>query len=239
VTLIVMSGTILIRRRIGLERLSANNEVAGFKFATIGVLYAVLLGFAVIVVWQRFNDAENAVAQEAGAAATIYRLAQGLGDAPSAALRARLAAYLASALNEDWPAMEHGGDSPGARRALDDLYAALLAFHPVDLRDAGIQSDLLHQLDHLTQARRDRLVMASGTVPGVLWFVLFGGAFLTISFTFFFGAENVFVQALMTGVLTALILSALLVAIAIDRPFAGSVKVTAEPLGRVLKDLRP
>lgn len=124
------------------------------------------------------------------------------------------------------------------RRALDGLYAALLTFHPVDLRELGIQGDMLHQLDHLTQARRDRLVMASGTVPGVIWFVLFGGAMLTISFTFFFGAENVFVQALMTGILTALILSALLVAVAIDRPFAGTVKVTSEPLATVLQDLQ-
>src|SRR5580692_5091050 len=101
VTLIVMCCTILIRRWVGLQRLSTNNEVAGFKFATIGVLYAVLLGFAVIVVWERFNDAENAVAQEAGAAATLYRLAQGLGDAPGAAIRKRLTAYLESALAQD------------------------------------------------------------------------------------------------------------------------------------------
>src|SRR3954470_15594423 len=47
-TLIAMGGPILIRRRLSLERLSTNNEVAGFKFATIGVLYAVLLAFAVI-----------------------------------------------------------------------------------------------------------------------------------------------------------------------------------------------
>jgi len=239
VTLTVMCGTISIRRWIGLERLSTNNEVAGFKFATIGVLYAVLLGFAVIVVWQRFNDAENTVAQEAGAAATIYRLAQGLGATPGAAIRQRLSAYLDAALNQDWPAMERGRDSSEARHALDDLYAALLGFHPADLREAGIQNNLLRQLDHLTQARRNRLVMASGTVPGVIWFVLFSGAMLTISFTFFFGAESVFVQALMTGILTALIFSALLVAVAIDRPFAGSVKVTAEPLAAVLKDLQP
>jgi len=81
-------------------------------------------------------------------------------------------------------------------------------------------------------------VMASGTVPGVIWFVLFGGAIMTISFTFFFGAENVSVQALMTGIITALIFSALLVAVAIDRPFTGSVKVTAEPLATVLRDLQ-
>ena len=61
-----------------LARLRINNEVAGFKFATVGVLYAVLLAFAVIVVWEKFSDAENNVAQEAGAAATIYRLSWGI-----------------------------------------------------------------------------------------------------------------------------------------------------------------
>src|SRR5689334_11035418 len=48
-TLLAMGGPALIRRRLSLERLRANNEVAGFKFATVGVLYAVLLAFAVIV----------------------------------------------------------------------------------------------------------------------------------------------------------------------------------------------
>ena len=47
-TLLAMAGPILVRRRVRLERLSNNNQVAGFKFATIGVLYAVLLAFAVI-----------------------------------------------------------------------------------------------------------------------------------------------------------------------------------------------
>ena len=56
-TLLAMLGPIVVRRRLGLEWLSTNNEVAGFKFATIGVLYAVLLGFAVIVVWEEFNGA--------------------------------------------------------------------------------------------------------------------------------------------------------------------------------------
>ena len=37
---------LLARRYVDIKRLTANNEVAGFKFATIGVLYAVLLAFA-------------------------------------------------------------------------------------------------------------------------------------------------------------------------------------------------
>jgi hypothetical protein len=77
-TMAAMCGPILVRRRIGLECLATNNQIAGFKFATVGVIYAVLLAFAVIVVWEKFTDAETAVVQEAGAAATLYPLASGL-----------------------------------------------------------------------------------------------------------------------------------------------------------------
>ena len=35
--------TVLVRRIVGFERLVSNNEVAGFKFAVLGVVYAVLL----------------------------------------------------------------------------------------------------------------------------------------------------------------------------------------------------
>ena len=43
--------------------------------------------------------------------------------------------------------------------------------------------------------RRERRVMADGIVPAIIWVVLFGGAFLTIGFTFFFGAENLRAQS--------------------------------------------
>ena len=92
-TLLSMAGPVFVRRHVGLARLSTNNEVAGFKFATLGVLYAVLLAFVVIVVWEKFNEAENAVAQEAGAAATVYRLAEGVGGVPGA-IAGVLGAYL-------------------------------------------------------------------------------------------------------------------------------------------------
>jgi hypothetical protein len=234
--LVAMSGPVLIRRRVSLERLSTNNEVAGFKFATIGVLYAVLLAFAVIVVWEKFSDAENSVAEEAGAAATIYRLSDGI-EGTGVELRERLNSYLHVAIADDWPAMERGGASPAATDALSAIYASVLTYYPPDQRGAALLAEILHQLNVVTQARRVRLVLAAGIVPGVVWFVLFGGAVLTIGFSFFFATESLRAQALMTGALTALIFSGLLIIVAIDRPFAGTVKVAPEPLAAVLHQL--
>ena len=235
-TLLAMGGPALIRRRLSLERLRANNEVAGFKFATVGVLYAVLLAFAVIVVWEKFGDAENHVADEAGAAATIYRLSAGIEGEAGTKLRAAISTYLSTAIVDDWPAMERGEGAPSTTRALDATYATLLAFNPADRRGAALFTETLRQLDAITQARRARLVVASGVVPGIVWFVLFGGAIVTVGFTFFFATDNIRAQTLMTGALTALIFSGLLVIVVIDRPFAGTVKVPPEALSAALHD---
>src|SRR6476660_1191194 len=104
-TLLAMAGPIVVRRYVSIDRLTTNNEVAGFKFATVGVLYAVLLAFVVIVVWEKFSDAETDVSREAGAAATVYRLSGGIDAHSRAALRADLTTYLNSAIADDWKAM--------------------------------------------------------------------------------------------------------------------------------------
>src|ERR1700728_3818713 len=187
ITVASMFGPVLVRRRLGLEWLRTNNEVAGFKFATVGVIYAVLLGFA--------------------------------------------------AITQDWPAMQLGRGSPEATRALGATYTALLRYQPTDLKGAALMTELLHQLDLVTPARRARVVMYAGIVPGIVWAVLFGGALITIGFTFLFGTKNLYAQAIMTGALSILIFSALLVIIAIDHPFAGSVSVESEPLAAVLSEL--
>jgi hypothetical protein len=235
-TLLAMLGPSLVRRYVDLQRLSTNNEVAGFKFATVGVLYAVLLGFAIIVVWERFNDADAEVGQEAAAAASLYRLDPGFDAQEASALRTALDTYLRTAVAEDWPAMARGGDSEAVDRALSEVYRAIMSPPAADRRDAVLMAQALSEAAAMTQARRARVVMAAGTVPGVLWLVLFGGAVVTVCFTFFFGTQNLRAQTLMTALLALLVFGGLEVIVSIDHPFAGAVRVTPEALLTVLDD---
>jgi hypothetical protein len=239
-TALAMLGPTVVRRHVALDRLTANNEIAGFKYATLGVLYAVLLGFAIIVVWQKFSDAEADVVQEAGAATTIYRLSQGLGDKAGADIRGAVTSYLKAAIADDWPAMDIGvtGASRSARQALDAIYTTLLTSGVAAQASNPVMSELLHQLDLITQARRSRLIASEGSVPSVIWLVLLGGAVVTIVFTFFFGTRNLRAQTMMTGLLALLIFSELLIIVAIDRPFTGTVKVEPVPLADVLAEFQ-
>ena len=239
-TILSMLGPVVVRRFIPLERLSTNNEVAGFKFAVVGVIYAVMIAFAVIVVWERFSDAESAVTQEAGAAAALYRLADGLSAVDQAgSIRGRLTAYLRATIDDDWPAMALDEGSPAGTKALSALYVAVMSLTTRDARETAILSEFFYQLDLVTQARRKRILLASGVVPGVVWTVLFTGAVVTIGFTFFFGTENLRAQSLMAGLLALITFMGLHVILVINYPFTGSVSVTPEALVLVLKEFAP
>jgi len=239
-TVLAMLGPAVVRRYVTLERLTANNEIAGFKYAVLGVLYAVLIAFAIIVVWQKFSDAEASVVQEAGAVTTIYRLSEGMGQKQGDDIRTAVTTYLQAAIHDDWPAMdsEVPGASSTARKALNAIYVTLLSPEVSQNATNSVESEILYQLDQVTQARRTRLIAAEGAVPGVIWIVLFGGAVITVSFTFFFGTQNLRVQILMTGLLALIIFGELWTIVTIDRPFTGPVKVEPSPLIYVLDDFK-
>jgi hypothetical protein len=234
-TAIALSAQILIRRWVGAEKLAKNNEIAGFKFATVGVIYAVLLAFSVIVVWEKFNDAENAVAEEAGATAALLHYVE--GNEPAAqAVRMAIINYLKTTIDKEWPEMAHESNSHAVTHALDGIYSAALALNQSSTRDTADMSEVFRQIDNVTAARRIRLHLATGLVPDVIWIALFAGALLTVGFTLFFGSENLLAQISMTGVLSLLVTLGLVVIISLDHPFTGPVYIHSDALARVLEE---
>jgi hypothetical protein len=237
-TAMAMVLTLLVRRWAGLDRLEHNNEVAGFKFAVLGVIYAVLLGFAVIVVWENFRDGEAAVLGEASALSTVFRLADGVGPDAAATIRHAADHYGDVVVSVEGPMLAEGGSvSRDATLALSALYAAVLTAEPTTAEQSDVYQTLLTALTTLSDARRDRLELAGSTVPGVVWIALFGGALCNVAFTLFFGTRHIWVQMVMSGMLTAVIFLALFAIIKLDHPFLGSVRVSMEPIDYVLSSV--
>ena len=235
-TLIIVLGPVVVRRLAPFEVLSVNNEVAGFKFATLGVVYAVLLGLAVISTWEKFADAENAATTEAAAVVDMHRLAGGIDPAAQPPLHDALVAYGRSVVTDDWPAMSSGHASPKTLDTLNALYATVLALPADNLHASVMQSALISQLDTVTSARRDRLILARGIVPNVIWLVLFIGAAVTLGFTFFFALPSLRIQLAMTAMLSVLIFLALFVAVAVDYPFTGPSAIDPRSMNAALAD---
>jgi hypothetical protein len=232
-TALAMLGPVLVRKRYPLSVLVKNNEIAGFKFATIGVIYAVILAFAIVSVWEKFSEAELRVLQEAGASATIFRIARG-EEAEAVATRAALRQYLTTVVEDDWPRMAIGAEGRDATKALDALYAA--AIRLVDGRRPAVGVEVMKELGAITEARRGRLHLSIGVVPPALWAMLLSGALVTIGFTYYFGMENLRAQTTMTGALSFVVFLGLFIILSYDRPFTGDVSIHPHAIRTLLED---
>ena len=224
---------VLVRRAVGVEKLALNNEVAGFIFAIIGVVYAVLLAFVVIAVWEKFSEGQTSVAKESAAAAALLYYSEG-AEPEAAKLHDSLTHYLTLAIENDWPAMGAKSEDSQTTDALGALYRAAMALNRTGTRSTADMSEVFTQIDNLTLARRVRLHLSTGLVPGIIWSTLFAGAGLTVCFALFFGSPNALAQLAMTAILSIVLASGLVVIVALDHPFSGPVHISPEALEHVL-----
>lgn len=232
-TALAMLGPVIVRKRYPLSVLLKNNEVAGFKFATVGVIYAVILAFAIVSVWEKFSEAELLVLREAGASATLYRITAS-AEPEAVVTRTALENYLTTVVEIDWPQMAAAKDGREAAKALDGLYVA--AMRLADSKPQAVGIEIMKELGVITEARRSRLHLAMGVVPSPLWLMLVFGALLTIGFTYFFGMENLRPQVVMTGALASIVFLGIFVIVSYDHPFTGDVSVEPHPLKALLED---
>lgn len=228
---------VIVRRRWPHLAEGDHNDVAGFIIAIVGVIYAVLLAFVVIVSWEQFSRAESVVGQEASALRGLYRESAAFPPEVREQVEADVRAYVGAVLVDEWPAMargEHGHPSVAAvlDRTAGDL-AALPADSPVREAYVAVEAD---RFAEIVSYRSQRLDFVDGGLPGVLWVALVFGAAVTIGFAMIFGLQSTTLHVIMTGSLAAVIGVLLFVAVSIDHPFSGDVAVRPAPLERVLAD---
>jgi hypothetical protein len=227
---------LICRSRLGADRLALNNDVAGFKFAVIGVFYAVLLAFVVVAVWEDYRDTEAAVRNEAKALSDLHQVSYALPEQVGDTIRKHLIAYAEQVRDIEWPAMAQGAASGSAANELHNLGEAILLAKE---DNAALYHHVIDLLTNINDNRNERLDSSDGTVPTVLWLVLLAGALITLGYPSFFGTSNITAQILMTAALAALVALTAFVAIVLDYPFTGQARISRVPFEQSLAQMPP
>jgi hypothetical protein len=231
-------GLMLSTRTIyGVDKLALNNEVAGFKFAVIGVFYAVMLAFVVIAVWEDFRKTEAAVRDEAKAVVDLNRLSFALPAAGGAKIRQHLQDYVDGVREHEWETMAVGEPSDIVIGDLSQLSRAIYEVKPQSEQELALYEEALRLLSVITDNRTERLDSADGSMPGILWFVLIVGGLITLGYPAFFGSTNLVAQVLMTAALAELVALSLLLGLAFDYPFTGKVSISSLPFEHALRQM--
>lgn len=215
----------LVKRAFRKVDFIGHNEVGGVLVGVVGTIYAVLLGFVTVVVWERFNEAADRFSGEAGSTAAVWHLVAGLP--PASALRIRTGAehYVDAVVVEELPAMSRGEGSPIADGALRGLLREVTTLKPHDAGEANVQLRMLERLNDIWDDRNKRLETNESGVSWLLWAALAISTAAVFGFSFLFGMENQRTHLVMTAILAAIASTLFTVLVELNYPFRGNITV--------------
>lgn len=224
---LALLGQFLVRHLVPQELLSAHTTVAGIVYATLGIVYGVILGQVVVAAWDDYAEAEVAVDAEVAAVLSLYRLADGWPAAERDLVQNALTAQVQEVIDTEWPAMERGqamvarGGSP-TMLAVWHAYTAITDPAVINTEQYEVSVSELVQLE---SARSLRLVLSQQSLPPLLWGALIVGAVLTVGFSYLLAVESRFIQGTMLTCLAALIALLLFLVQTLEFPFRGNDRI--------------
>jgi Protein of unknown function (DUF4239) len=224
-------GLYIVRVMVPLATLKKNHEVAGFTFGVLGAFYGLLLAFVIVAAWQRFDRANENVQEEGVSLISLYRLSKGFSAPVAGDMQHAIRAYTHRLIDVEWPAMRNSKFT-----AIDDsmgtlpLWQIVATYKPEDSRRSLLVDKSFDHLSMLTEETSLRYLYSKESLPSVVWLVIYAGLLITIGFSYFFGLETFFSQALMCAIFSALLGLTILAIQELAHPYQGSVIVSAQPL---------
>jgi hypothetical protein len=230
-----VGGLIVFRKAVSHTRLENANAVSGQVFQLAGVLYAVLVAFVVVVVWEQFGDAENATQAEASAIADLLRDSVAIPLEYRPAVQKSLVAYTEDVINDELPRMRRGEAIEEESDHMTEVWTAFLDVQPQSRNEIAFFDHDIVRLNDLSANRKLRVSTGESAVPGELWVLLIGGGVVVMAFTFLFGTRDLLVHALGVGLTAALMGFVMYLIFALEHPFVGALSVKPDPYVNVLQ----
>jgi Protein of unknown function (DUF4239) len=227
---------VLLSRKIPALKADSHNDVAGFLVAVVAVIYAVIVGFTIVSLYEAQVGAENEVNTEA---ATLLQLHQGdfvLGSGTSARIDSDIVQY-ADAVVMNWPTIAAGGESAKVQQRLDDIYRTLRAYEPRTPFQRDFLDQAIENTDSLSAARVARQLDArqAQSLPVVLWIGILLTSTVTLGFALMFSLEDLRFACTMVAGVAAVLAVNLFMLIELSYPFLGSLSVGPEKFSDVAR----
>lgn len=226
---VVLLAVWAVRRYVPATREGFDAEVSSQMLGVVAAMFGLLLAFVIVIAYQNFGDTETSVNQEADALAAIVRDSQAFGDPDASRVRQAVGTYIQIVVDEEWPRMRHGADSPRAWEAIGGVFAALQAVEPSSPAAVAFYDDSVRHLNTALEARRDRLADAGGGLPWVLAVLLGVGAVIILGYAVLVGSTSFWFHTVGAGTIAIVIGLSLVVLLSLSYPFSGDLAIDSEP----------
>jgi hypothetical protein len=243
IALLVLAGMVLLTAAIYAvvmrlaqgERAAALKAVSPGMLPPMGILFALIVGFLAVGVWDNVDRADDAVADEASALRSVVILSDDLPPDLRLRMRALIRSQIETAVNDEWPAMEKQRATLTAiPTALATALHLAVGFHPQGDGQVVAQRELVTSIQDALTARRQRIVVSESSINAVKWVGLIALAALTLFAIGLVHSENRTAARIAMGVFAAAVAVVITMLASQDQPFAGQLGLDPDVLEQVI-----
>jgi hypothetical protein len=120
---------------------------------------------------------------------------------------------------------QHGQVPTAGIERVNRFQSMLAGFEPATEGQKIFHAETLRAYNNMIQARRLRLDAVSIGLPGVMWAVVLAGAIISLTASFFFQVDDVWLHQILAVLLAMFIGLVIFMTFALDRPFRGDLGV--------------
>ena len=219
-TTVAVAAMLLVRRKAPDGSYFHDGDRAAGVFGVLATGFAVLLGFVVFLAFASYDAARSGAEDEALVVGQQVETVQFFPEPVVDDLTGQLVCYARSVAGVQWDRMESGTLGEQVNPWAAEMFRTLRTVQPETATEQSAYDRFLDQTAAREAARNDRIHGAVGVIPSPLWVVLFFSAGLIFVYMLFFAdsGERAFVQALLMGVVVAVISAMLLLLDFLDHP---------------------
>lgn len=219
-------GFLFLSRFVPERWIVADTDAAGALYATIGMVYAILVALAAIAVWEPRAAAAENTEREATDLIEAYWSARALDTPDRTVVQRLIMGYTEEVINGEWRSLaKERAPSADAQELLTRLRSAAEAIEPATDRQVAAHDQLLARIADAADARRARIGAASDGMPYPLWPILVFGGIISIAFLYLFGLQRTFPNGLMMFTVGGMVALLLVVIYQLEYPFSRGLSI--------------
>ena len=223
VLVVALVGLYLVRRYLAAWRV--NSEVSAAIAAMVMTLFALVLAFASINLYDSYRNAKVNVAAEANSLAQIARDTRVFPKADQERVDKEIVAYIREVTDKEFPMLHDGTFDPHAQSDAEKLFNGVQSLNPKTDTQRIFLASAVGKLNDMLADRRNRIDEANASLPGSLTALILITAAVSILITLFLRMDARPMEILIVSCVAIVVGAGLLTVLLLEYPFSGSVAV--------------
>jgi hypothetical protein len=222
-------GLLATRKYLDPLRAAADAGVVVAVTAIAMTLFAFVLAFGVVSLYDQFNIAEDSVSGEASDMAQIFRDSMTFPPVTRDRVDNAVKAYILEVRDREFHLMRNGREDPRAEMLFGRIFTSLQRYEPRTQTQVAFYGSAVSELNDAVTHRRERHLEMNAALPRAFSTLIILTAIVSIVTTFFVTTKSRALEILLVSSVAIITGAGLLTVLLLQYPFSGSVAVSSRP----------